>query len=433
MIKRFIIALVLLVLVCGGIVGFNIFRSQMIANFFANMPQQTVAVSTTEVVPTTWRPGIEAVGTVVARQGVDVASQASGVVSEILFEANQRVEAGAVLVRIESAVEQAELIAARAAVTRDQQNLERARELATRGVNSEATLEQAQAQLDTSRSTLERVQAVLEQKDIKAPFTGIIGIPRIDIGQYMTPGSVIATLQDLDTMKVDFTVPEQRLQAIEIDQPVLFGLTRESMPYQGAISGIDPKIDPQSRLISVQAVVANSDGLLRPGQFINVEVQLAEETNVVALPQTAVVTSLYGSYVYVVQEKQPDAAAPAADGAEATEAPPANTPAEGDAAPAEGAEAPAAGAAAPAAAGPTLVARQVFVETGRRNGTRVEILSGLEPGAQVVTAGQNRLSNGSPVTVDNTVDPEKTGKTSPAAGIAGPAGAAEADDAEGRS
>ncbi|WP_181699827.1 efflux RND transporter periplasmic adaptor subunit [Chthonobacter albigriseus] len=387
MIKRFIVALVLLTLVCGGIVGFNMFRAQMIANFFANMPQQTVTVSTMTVEPVRWEPGIDAVGTVFARQGVDVASRSSGVIEEIRFKANDKVEAGAILVRIERRVEEAELIAARANVVRDQQGLDRARALASRGVNSTATLEEAQAQLDSSRSSLERLEAELEQKDIVAPFAGTVGIARVDIGQYITPGTVIATLQDLERMKVNFTVPEQQLPNLSIGQQVAFGLTQDALPYVGQITGIDPKIDPASRLISVQAEVDNSDGKLRPGQFINVRIQLPAEDNIVALPQTAVVTSLYGSYVYVVQEEEPKPQAEAAPAAGGTAQ--AQAPAEGE------------------AAKPKLVARQVFVEVGRRNANQIEVTKGVTSGAQVVTAGQNRLSSGSPVVVDNTIDPSK--------------------------
>lgn len=389
MIKRFIVAIIFLVLVCGGIVGFNLFRAQMMAEFFANMQPPPVTVSTMTAEQVRWTPGIDAVGTVYARQGVNVAAQASGEVEVIGFKANDKVEAGAVLVNIDSKVEQAELIAARAAVNRDQQALERARQLTTRGVSSTSTLEEAQAQLDTSRSTLERLQAVLEQKEIRAPFAGTIGIPRIDVGEYITPGTVIATLQDLDRMKVDFTVPEQQFARISIGQPVAFGVSPEDLPYQGEITGIDPKIDPASRLVSVQAEVANQDGALRPGQFINVRVNLPVEDNVLALPQTAVVTSLYGSYVYVVAEEEPK--------------------------PAETSDASGAGAGAaqaqtaPANAGPKLVARQVFVQVGRRNANQIEITGGLEAGAKVVTAGQNRLSSGSPVTIDNTIDPTKAG------------------------
>ncbi len=371
MVKRFIIAVVLIAIVCGGLVGFNLFRAQMIDQFFANMPVQTVTVSATEAQPTTWTPGIDAIGTIVARQGVDVAAETGGVVKEIAFSANQHVEAGAVLVQIDDAIEQANLIAANAAVTRDQQALDRAQQLTKRGIASAADLETAQASLDASRSQLESLQATLDQKSIKAPFAGTIGIPKIDVGQYLTAGTAVATLQDLDTMKVDFTVPEQRLPEIEIGQPVKLGLSADVMPYAGKITGIDPKIDPSSRLVAVQAEVDNSDGRLRPGQFAHVRVVLPSEEDIITLPQTAVITSLYGSYVYVVKEKPPE---------------------EGASAEGEKAE-------------PTLAVSQVFVTTGRRSGASIEIVKGVAAGDRVVTAGQNRLSNGSVVAVDNTVDP----------------------------
>ncbi|SON53635.1 Multidrug transporter MdtA [Hartmannibacter diazotrophicus] len=370
MVKRFIIAIVLIAIVCGGLVGFNMFRAQAIGNFFANMKQPPVTVSTVDVAATSWMPGIEAIGTVYANNGVDVASEVGGVVKEILFDANDKVEKGQLLVQLDNAVETANLIAAESAVTRDQQALERAEALTNRGVSSTATLETAQAALDASRSQLQSLQAVLDQKSIKAPFNGTIGIAKIDLGQYLAAGTGIATLQDLDTMKVDFTVSEQRLQELSIGQKVRFGLAEGEYPYEGEITGIDPKIDPASRLVTAEARVRNSDGQLRPGQFIFAQVVLPVEDNVIALPQTAVTISLYGSYVYVLTEKKPEGQADAD-------------------------------------AKPQLAVDQVFVRTGRRSGGDIEILEGVKPGDKVVTAGQNRLSNGSLVVVDNTIDPSK--------------------------
>ncbi|MBH0237435.1 efflux RND transporter periplasmic adaptor subunit [Methylobrevis albus] len=391
MVKRFIIAVLLVGLVCGGLIGFNFFRAKMIGDFFAGMTPPAVTVSTVDITPVTWEPVIEAIGTVVANNGVDVAVETGGIVKEIHFKANDRIAAGQVLVKLDSAIEEANLIAARAAVTRDQQALERSRQLATRGVSSEAALQSAQAALDASRSQLESLQATLDQKQIEAPFDGTIGIARIDLGQYVAAGTVVATLQDLDTMKVDFTVPEQRLNDIRIGQAVRFGLVADKIDYQGAIIGIDPKIDSASRLVSVQAQLANVRGELRPGQFIIARVVLPEEEGVIALPQTALISSLYGSYVYTVEEQAPDAAAaPTAGAGEAVAA---------DAAPQE----------------PKLVARQVFVEVGRRNGAEIEVTGGLAAGAKVITAGQNRLSNGSTVSINNTIDPAKiaAGGTTP--------------------
>jgi membrane fusion protein, multidrug efflux system len=388
MVKRFVIALLLVVLVCGGLVGFNLFRSKMIGQFFAHLPIPSVAVSTTKIEPTTWTPEIDAIGTLWAFQGVDVASETAGVVKSIAFKANQRVDAGALLVQLDDAVESADLMSAEAAVARDKAQLERTERLRATGVNSQATLQDSESALAASQSALAKVKAVLDQKSIEAPFAGVIGIPRVDVGQYVQPGTVIATLQQLDTMKVNFTVPEQQLDQIKMGQPASFGLTGTDFSYAGSIIGIDPKIDPQMRLVSVQAKVENPNGELRPGQFVRVRVELPAVENVIALPQTAVVTSLYGDYVYVVEAEAPaDTAATAGTG--------------GDTAlrttiPAEGAKPDEA---------EKLVAKQVFVKVGRRQGDLAEIASGLTPGQTVVTSGQNKLSNNAPVTINNAVNP----------------------------
>src|SRR5690606_37662882 len=141
-------------------------------------------------------------------------------------------------------------------------------------------LEGAQTAFAASESALARLRAVLDQKAIEAPFSGVIGIPRIDVGEYMQPGTVIATLQQLETMRVDFTVPEQRLSALRIDQPATFGLTPDAFNYRGSIVGVDPKIDSQTRLVSVRAEVENPGGDLRPGQFIRVRVSLPTEDGI---------------------------------------------------------------------------------------------------------------------------------------------------------
>ena len=400
MIKRFLVALVLVALIGGGLVGFNLFRSQMIADFFANQRPPAVTVSTVEIEPVTWTPHLDAIGTLIAAQGVDVAGQTAGVVRSIAFEANDQVEAGELLVQIEDTVERADLLSAQAAVERDRAAFERAQQLRSSGVSSEAALEDAQSALAASESTLARLQATIDLKAIEAPFAGTIGIPRIDVGEYVQPGTMVATLQQLDTMQADFTVPEQRMGDIELGQTALFGLTEGAFPYQGRITGIDPKIDPQTRLISVRAEVANPDGELRPGQFVRVRVQQPPIENVIAAPQTAVVTSLYGDHVYVVGPRRAEEPQPDAEQAEDAEA--GETVA---AAPARAAEPE---PAAEVGEAPPLEVRQVFVTTGRRSGNLVEIVDGLEAGQVIVTAGQNRLSSGTPVAIDNSVNPAQT-------------------------
>ncbi|EXL09266.1 efflux RND transporter periplasmic adaptor subunit [Aquamicrobium defluvii] len=395
MIKRFIIAFILLVIVCGGIVGFNLFRDKAIEDFFANMPVNPLTVSTARVEPTTWTPNIEAIGTVSAASGVDLTVETTGIVKEILFKANERVERGQELVRLDDAVQKADLEAGKTQEALDKQALDRAVALQKRGVGTDATLDAARASWQTSISQVAKLQAVLDQKLLKAPFSGTIGIPRIEEGQYVAPGNAVATLQDLDTLRVDFTVAEQRFPDLKIGQEVLFGLTGDDMPYKGAITGIDPKIDPVSRLVSVRAEISNVDGRLSPGQFVQVRVILPSEDNIIAVPQTALISSLYGDYVYVVRsaDKAPNEPKKAEAG-EAVAASDGQKPAEGET----------------ADANPSLAVTQVFVSIGRRSGDRVEITRGIEAGDEVVTAGQNRLNNGSPVVVDNTIDPSRAGQ-----------------------
>ena len=207
-----------------------------------------------------------------------------------------------------------------------------------------------------------KLQAVLEQKALEAPFSGIIGIPKVEVGGYVEPGTVYATLQDIDTMRVDFSIPEQQIRLIEIGMPVIVSSEVGGTELNGQIVAIEPKIDPNSRLVGVRAVVEEANGQINPGQFLRVRVQQPVEPSVIALPQTTVTSNLYGDSVYVVRK----------DG-EAEDAP--------------------------------LKVEQVFVEAGRRARGLVEIAKGLEPGDQVVTAGQNRLSGGATVVIDNSVNP----------------------------
>jgi membrane fusion protein (multidrug efflux system) len=263
-IKRFIIAFVLLVLIGGGIVGFNIFRDNAIKQYFATMKPPAATVSTTVIKPVSWTPGVEAIGTVSAVRGVDLTVETAGVVKKILFSANQKVEAGAVLVQLDDAVQRADLEAQKAQAALDQTALKRAMELQKRGVGSDVTLDNARASASASASQVNKLQAVLDQKQLRAPFSGTAGIPRIDLGQYLAPGAVVVTLQDLDTMRVDFSVPEQQLPLLKIGQTVRVGIGNGEMPFAGAIRGINPKIDPASRLVAVRAEVDNTIDPTKP-------------------------------------------------------------------------------------------------------------------------------------------------------------------------
>ncbi|WEX10464.1 efflux RND transporter periplasmic adaptor subunit [Chelativorans sp. AA-79] len=399
MIKRFIIAFILVAVIAGGLVGYNLFRDRMIEQYFATMPVPTLTVSTTTVEPSTWTPSIDAIGTMGAANGVDLTVETNGIVEEILFQANSRVQAGDVLLRLDDEAQKADLAAAQTQAALDQQSLERARALQQRGVGSQSSLDEAEAAAAASAARVQSLQAALNQKVLRAPFSGTIGIPRIDLGQYLTPGTRVATLQDLDTMRVDFTVPEQRFEELKIGQPIRLGLTEDDMPFTGEIIGIDPKIDPATRLVSVRAEVSRPEGRLNPGQFVRVKVELPAEENVIAIPQTALVTSLYGDYVYRLRPAEEEAGAPAA----------ANQGEGGEAAQESGAASET--SEGQAGSDQVFVIDQVFVTPGRRSNRSVEIEKGIEAGDVVVNAGQNRLSNGARVRIDNSVQPTQIGSS----------------------
>ncbi|HRO10859.1 efflux RND transporter periplasmic adaptor subunit [Amaricoccus sp.] len=366
MIWRLILAIVLLGVIVGGIVGFNLFRDKMIAGYFASMQPPPVTVSTVTVEPITWKPGLDAIGTARAAQGVELAVETSGIVKDVLFQANDEVEAGQHLAQLDDAVERADLAAAQAELDLAETQLARQRELRERGVVALSDLDVAQATAISAASQVASLTAVMNQKSLEAPFGGTIGIPQVDVGQFVNPGTVYATLQDLDTMRVDFSVPEQDIRLIAIGMPVTVSTEVGNTQLTGHISAIEPRIDPNSRLVTVRAEVDDPGHRINPGQFLRVRVELPEEQNVVALPQTVVSTTLYGDSVFVVRS----------DG-------------EGEAA--------------------KKTVEQVFVSAGRRSLGLVEIGRGLSAGDEVVTAGQNRLTSGATVVVDNTVNPATAG------------------------
>lgn len=388
MILRFIIALVAVGLLVGGIVGFNMFRDSAIQQYFAGMKPAPVTVSTFKVEPSNWTPGIESLGTVSAGSGVDLTVETTGVVKEVNFSANQRIQGGAVLLQLDDAVQKADLEAAQTQLNLNQIALRRAEQLVKSGAGTQSTLDNARAAYETSQTSVNRLQAVLDQKRLKAPFGGMVGIPRVELGQFIQPGTIVVTLQNLDTMRADFSVPEQQLGSLSIGQQVTFGLDGDAEGFSGKISGIEPQVDSTSRLVSVRASISNPNGKLSPGQFVQVRVELPKEDNVIAIPETALVTSLYGDFVYVVKPKPAEATAAPAEG---TAAAPATT--EAAAPPAD------------AAAAPELIASQVFVTPGRRSRGVVEVTRGLSAGDEIVSAGQNKLNNNSPVAVDNSIQP----------------------------
>ncbi|QCO57497.1 efflux RND transporter periplasmic adaptor subunit (plasmid) [Pseudorhodobacter turbinis] len=357
MIKRLIIAVVLLTLIVGGIVGFNLFRDKMIAQYFATMTPPAVSVSTVKAEPIVWQSGIDAVGTALASQGVDLAVEASGLVRSIHFKANDKVAADQALLQLDERIERADLGAAEASLDLAVTQLNRNKTLQERGISTTNTVDTAEVQEKSARAQVAKLTAILDQKEMVAPFSGVIGIPRVEEGEYVTPGMIYATLQNLDRMQAEFTVPEQQIAAVAIGMEVTAQTEAGDMQFTGKIIAIEPRVDPVSRLVTLRALISDTDGKLFPGQFLRMRVTLPSEEGVLALPQTAVTSNLYGDSVFVVRE------------------------------------------------GETLTVAQVFVKVGRRSGGMVEITDGIAAGDEVVNAGQNRLTGGATVAVDNDVSP----------------------------
>ena len=357
MIKRLAIAIVLLTLIVGGIVGFNLFRDKMIAQYFAGMTPPPVAVSTVTAEPMVWNSGIDAVGTALAAQGVELAIEAAGLVRNVSFSANEKVTAGQKLVQLDERIERADLGAAEASLELAITQLARNKTLQERGISTTNTVDTAEVQEKNARAQVARLTAILDQKEMTAPFAGVIGISRIEAGQYVTPGTIYATLQNLEQMQAEFTIPEQQITSLAIGMGLTAQTETGNMAFSGKIIAIEPRVDPVSRLVTLRALIEGTEGKLFPGQFLRIRVALPTEDGVLALPQTAVTSSLYGDSVFVLRKAE------------------------------------------------TLTVAQVFVQVGRRSGGMVEIINGIATGDEVVNAGQNRLTGGAAVVVDNSVTP----------------------------
>lgn len=354
--KRFLIIGALVLALCGGLVFWNIFQNTMRASYFAHAGRPPATIEAVSVASSTWQPGIVAVGTARAQMGADLAAQAAGVIRVINFKSGDTATQGQLLVQLDDSPERADMASAQASIVADQRNFDRLTKLRKNGYATQQDWDNSRAQLDVAKSAYEHASALAALKVIKAPFGGIAGIPQVNVGQYVQVGTVIVTLQNLDAMKVDFTVPEQSSGRLEIGLPVHFGIDETGYPLTGHLIGIDPKVDPKTHLVAVQALLDNSDHKVLPGQFLRVRIDLPSEPDVLSLPQTAVITSLYGDYVYAVENDD-------------------------------------------SAKNGGKKAVQTFVQTGRREQGLIEIKSGLKAGDEVVSVGQNKLQNGAPIVV----------------------------------
>ena len=358
MVRWFIIVGLLLALLVGALVGFNAFRSKMIAQFFANNkpPPASVSVATAkaEVIPNL----LTAVGDLAAVHQVNVTSDVNGRITEILFEAGSSVKAGAPLVQLFDAPDQGDLASFKAQATGAQMALDRAKQLAARQFGPQSTVDAAQATFDQAEAGIAKTQAIISQKLVRAPFDGELGVRHVEVGQYLTAGTQIVSLTDLSVLYANFTVTEKGSAQLKVGQTVR--LVVDAYPgrtFEGKITTIEPQVSTDTRNIHVQATIENPDHILKPGMFTTTTVVLPDKPAVVTVPETAVDYTLYGDSVFLVTEKKED------DGKT------------------------------------SLTAVRTFVQAGNRLNGRAEILKGLKAEDRVVAVGQLKLQSGAAVTI----------------------------------
>src|ERR1700736_2546676 len=307
MTRWFIIVGLLLAVLVGGLVGFNAFRTKMITQFFANNKPPPASVSVaeakTEVIPNL----LTAVGDLAAVHQVNVTSDVSGRITDIMFTPGATVKAGSPLVQLFDAPDRGDLASFKALATGAQLALDRAKQLAARQFGPQATADAAQATYDQANAGIAKTEALISQKLVRAPFDGELGVRHVEVGQYLTAGTQIVTLTDLSTLYANFTVTEKDSGNLKVGQIVRVAVDAYPVrPFEGKINAIEPQIATDTRNIRVQATFDNPDHILKPGMFTTAKVVLPDKSAVATVPETAVDYTLYGASVLHITEKKED-------------------------------------------------------------------------------------------------------------------------------
>ncbi|MFC0241180.1 efflux RND transporter periplasmic adaptor subunit [Rhodopseudomonas telluris] len=360
--KRMIIMLAAVGLVFGALYGFQTFKASMIKQALASLRDPPQTVATTQATMTPWQTTIKAVGSVRAEKGADLALETSGTVTELNFKSGDDVREGQVLMRLRADDDIANLDSLKATADLNGIVLRRDQEQIKIHAVSQATIDSDAANLKKAIAQVAQQQAIVNKKILTAPFSGRLGIRSVDLGQYVSAGTTVVTLQSLDPVFVDFYLPQQALANVRSGQSVKARVdTYPDAAFDGTITAISPKVDSTSRNVQVRAEFANADHRLVPGMFATVEILIGDPAGFVTLPQTAISENPYGDVVFLVEKK---------DGSSTG-----------------------------------LAVKQVFVKTGETRGDQIAVTSGVQAGDQVVIAGQMKLHNGSQVKVNNAVVP----------------------------
>jgi multidrug efflux system membrane fusion protein len=365
MTRWFIIVGSLLAVVVGGIVYFEFFRANLIKGIFANNkpPPATVSIAEgkSEVIPNL----LIVVGELAAVHQVNVTSDVSGRITDIMFTPGSNVKAGSPLVQLFDGPEQGDLANFKALATGAQLALDRAKQLASRQFGPQSTVDAAQATYDQANAGIAKTEAIISQKLVRAPFDGELGVRHVEVGQYLTAGTQIVTLTDLSQLYANFAVTEKDSGQLKVGQTVRVAVDAyPGRTFEGKMTAIEPQIATDTRNIRVQATLDNPDRILKPGMFTTTTVVLPDRPPVVTVPETAVDYTLYGDSVFLITEKKED------DGKTG------------------------------------LTAVRTFVRTGNRINGRAEVLSGLKAGDRVVAVGQLKLQSGVAVIISTDPTPQ---------------------------
>jgi membrane fusion protein (multidrug efflux system) len=370
--KRMVIMLVSVAVLFTLVFGYGALRSFMIGQFLKGFANQVQTVATITAGTSPWQPQLQSVGSITAINGAALSAEVSGIIDTINFESGADVQKGQILATLRPNNDPAVLAQLQATAKLDQINYARDQKQFAASAVSQAQLDSDRETLAAAQAQVVAQQALMAEKVIRAPFAGRLGIRKVDVGQYISPGTEIVTLEQLDPLYVDFYLPQRALSEVQPGQAV--NLSLDAYPGQSftaTVSAVGAQVDQDTRSIAVRATVPNDKLLLRPGMFASLSVATGTPASYVTLPQTAITYSSYGDTVFIVRHGQD------------------------------------------AKGKPALVAEQVFVTLGDTRGDQVAVLSGVQPGDIVVTAGQVKLRNGAVVTINNSVQPPNSATPNP--------------------
>jgi membrane fusion protein (multidrug efflux system) len=358
-----IIVVLLVALLVGGVFGWQAFVGSFFKKFMEQAAAAPQTVSTVTAARTSWQAQVHAIGSLRAVRGSDLSAQASGVVDAIAFDSGNDVPAGKVLLKLRPNDDFAKLDQLEAAAELAGQTLKRDQEQFTAQAVSQAVIDTDVSTLKAARAQVIAQRALIDEKIVKAPFAGRLGIRQVDLGQYLAAGTTIVTLQALDPILIDFYVPQQALKDVHPGQAVSASVdTFPGVAFPGVIESINSKVDSASRNVQIRASFANADHRLVPGMFASVSIDAGSATNEITLPQTAITYNPYGNTVFVVEHGT-------------------------------------------SGGKPRDTVQQRFVKLGDTRGDQVAVLSGIAPGDVVVSAGQMKLRNGTAIAINNAVQP----------------------------